>query len=609
MKKANYTRLLATVLVLVIAFGCFAGCGKTAEAPESKPVEEVSEAKENTSVAEKEESIALPDFPAVQTYEGAYEAKATELKQDLTHYGYEEPITLKVGKAYSNEFTWREGEDATNNVWSSLLSELGINQEIIFNVDDSQFATKMATSIVSGEYPDIIQCNMTQLQEYAASGVIADITDVFEEYATDELKNYIADTIDGSKYEGQLYGIARKVSTIGGPMMMFIRQDWLDNLGLEVPTTIEELKNVAKAFTENDPDGDGIDDTYGLGIAGKDGFTYWSGIQTFFECYGAAPGTFSGNFSFIEKDGKVVWGGELVDEMKAGLADLKEMYENGWLAKGFSTMDYVQLQSDIATDTCGIYFAPNWGSQTAQVDVWKNDINANIIAAPLPNGMGEGSAKTYSISSPGLFYAVSSKCEHPEALIKLMNTTVNVIEYPENDAQSKLFNASDGSDVYAYNIIKFYKIDGFEQLREFKDVVDSGILPDGAFGAVTTAANGTFLVKDAMANGTLEGLIKADDPDIINGAAQYEIYGPDGAMEVLIKYFDSGSINQGVYLAPATETMVNAYPILDKMALEIIVKIVCGDSVDSYDEFLASWYELGGTDVLKEVNDWYSLNK
>lgn len=40
-------------------------------------------------------------------------------------------------------------------------------------------------------------------------------------------------------------------------MMMFIRQDWLDNLNLEIPTTMEELKAVAKAFTEQDPDGNG----------------------------------------------------------------------------------------------------------------------------------------------------------------------------------------------------------------------------------------------------------------------------------------------------------------------------------------------------------------
>ena len=45
-----------------------------------------------------------------------------------------------------------------------------------------------------------------------------------------------------------------------------IRKDWLDNLGLEVPTTPEELLAVAEAFTYDDPDGNGVDDTYAINI-------------------------------------------------------------------------------------------------------------------------------------------------------------------------------------------------------------------------------------------------------------------------------------------------------------------------------------------------------
>lgn len=46
---------------------------------------------------------------------------------------------------------------------------------------------------------------------------------------------------------------------------LVIRKDWLDKLGLKAPTTVDELFAVAKAFTEKDPDGNGKNDTYGLG--------------------------------------------------------------------------------------------------------------------------------------------------------------------------------------------------------------------------------------------------------------------------------------------------------------------------------------------------------
>ena len=45
---------------------------------------------------------------------------------------------------------------------------------------------------------------------------------------------------------------------------IWINQTWLDNLGLDVPTTTEELYTVLKAFKENDPNGNGIQDEYPL---------------------------------------------------------------------------------------------------------------------------------------------------------------------------------------------------------------------------------------------------------------------------------------------------------------------------------------------------------
>jgi putative aldouronate transport system substrate-binding protein len=61
--------------------------------------------------------------------------------------------------------------------------------------------------------------------------------------------------------------------------VMWIRQDWLDNLGLKVPTTLAELDDVLYKFTFNDPDKNGKNDTYGLGGDGYDFRTFWPWIQ------------------------------------------------------------------------------------------------------------------------------------------------------------------------------------------------------------------------------------------------------------------------------------------------------------------------------------------
>ena len=78
-----------------------------------------------------------------------------------------------------------------------------------------------------------------------------------DKYSNEGLNRLV--TVDGQLYAfqepAQLYNRAG----------LFIRQDWLDNLGLEAPTTLDEFLEVARAFTFDDPDGNGEDDTYGFG--------------------------------------------------------------------------------------------------------------------------------------------------------------------------------------------------------------------------------------------------------------------------------------------------------------------------------------------------------
>jgi putative aldouronate transport system substrate-binding protein len=73
-----------------------------------------------------------------------------------------------------------------------------------------------------------------------------------------------------------------------------IRKDWLDKLGLEAPTNPEELLAVAKAFTEEDPDGNGQDDTYGLG-----GFIVGPGLGNRFDFIMGAYGV-PGVWNFLD---------------------------------------------------------------------------------------------------------------------------------------------------------------------------------------------------------------------------------------------------------------------------------------------------------------------
>lgn len=102
------------------------------------------------------------------------------------------------------------------------------------------------------------------------SGRVKAIDEDIEKYMPDRLKE-IYDKYPQTFYpvtkDGKTYGLACAPVLTEGQVMV-IRQDWLDNLGLKAPATLDEFEAVIRAFTEDDPDGNGKKDTYGFTYEG-----------------------------------------------------------------------------------------------------------------------------------------------------------------------------------------------------------------------------------------------------------------------------------------------------------------------------------------------------
>ena len=103
--------------------------------------------------------------------------------------------------------------------------------------------------------------------------------------------------------------------------MLWIRQDWLDNLKLEVPTTIDELEEVMRAFTEDDPDGNGQDDTYGLGGDGYDFRSFWPWIQSY---------DYTHYDRWVVDDAGNVQYGPAAENTRKWLTDVADLYAKGY---------------------------------------------------------------------------------------------------------------------------------------------------------------------------------------------------------------------------------------------------------------------------------------
>jgi putative aldouronate transport system substrate-binding protein len=146
-----------------------------------------------------------------------------------------------------------------------IKDELKINLKLVLLPStQSDQDTKINAAAASNSLPDIFFASRDTWYKLVQAGLIAKVDDLLPmmpvrtaSHYSDPDRNRLV-TVDGS-----MYGLPDPGAM---PMTdgLVIRQDWLDKLGLTAPTTLDEFLAVAKAFTFNDPDGNGKNDTYGF---------------------------------------------------------------------------------------------------------------------------------------------------------------------------------------------------------------------------------------------------------------------------------------------------------------------------------------------------------
>jgi len=525
-------------------------------------------------------------------------------------FGYDEPVTIKVGYAVVNDFEWYGGESFTDNTWVNLYKEHNIIPEILYEVDRSQWETKLSTAIMSGNYPDVFKVKPNDFVSYANTGVAGDITAALEEYASDELKAYLASdggmALQSVTVDGKIYGLPVIGSSYDTVPLMFIRQDWLDKLELDMPETMEELKAVAHAFTYDDPDGNGKADTYGLALNGVDILNSGNGdVNAIFNAYNAYPGN-DGLSMVTGADGKVTWGGTNAEGMKAGLAFLQDLYQDGALAKDFITMDSEAIFEEAGSGRCGIWFGPTWGGMNPAKDLLASNPDVHITSAPVPDGLNQGGSKALLISAVSGVYCVSAMCENPEVLIKLANLNVDKIGSPDSEEEYNMYfgdyaNYSGWKASLLHLEVPNKNYDNYLKM--------SAALESGDSSQLNTEQISKLAMITAYLDAHEAGSIDAADTTISGGISNYTIFcDPQGSYAAIHRLVQEDRLINSAYNAFQTATMSENSATLKKLTVETIVKIITGDSVDSYDTFLNSWYALGGESAIAEAQEWADAN-
>lgn len=152
-----------------------------------------------------------------------------------------------------------------------IRDELNINLTYVIVPTGEDGEAKLNAAAAANDLPDLFQIvsanndSRGALLRLVDLGLVAPVEDLMP-LMPERVKTHYNDPllIDLVTFNGHQYGFPEP-PPLPKREGFVIRKDWLDKLGLEAPTTTEELLAVAQAFTEQDPDGNGQNDTYGLG--------------------------------------------------------------------------------------------------------------------------------------------------------------------------------------------------------------------------------------------------------------------------------------------------------------------------------------------------------
>ncbi|MFW8576516.1 extracellular solute-binding protein [Enterococcus entomosocium] len=194
-------------------------------------------------------------------------------------------------------------------------------------VPDASKTERLNAALASNSLADIVsltEINNTTVRSSLASGMFWDVEPYLEEFPN--LAEISEDRLESSRIDGHIYGVPflKPIARYG----VLVRKDWLDNLGLDVPSTLEELSAVAQAFTEGDPDGNGVDDTVGF-VERDESFNV--GFRSLSDYFGAD------NWFTITDDDEVM-PSFMQPEYKEAMEWFRNIYDNGWMNSDFAVM-------------------------------------------------------------------------------------------------------------------------------------------------------------------------------------------------------------------------------------------------------------------------------
>lgn len=368
--------------------------------------------------------------------------------------------------------------------------------------------------------------------------------------------------------------------------IMMIRKDWLAELGLKTPQTIEELEETAAVFQKKT----GAD--FGIGLTHKVLGQSVGNMAGLMNLFGSYPG------AWIEEDGELI-PGEISQNTKMALEALKRFYQKGILQKEFPLYDYGKLSQEVMNERLGIVIAPFWVYDSLIGKEIAENQDSRWTAAPIPvlDGTKGAIMDTVTIEK---YWVISKDCKNPEAVIKLFNLFVNFeTDYPKEAKPENGF-------IWEWAAAQYFDPNDVDVMFDaFNKQVASGDLltpPDVSNRLLSYWLEGEGYYKWKAEGGTYPKN---------NGYGKFLArVDEDGAWGTVRRLVNEGRYELNKYYGLPTDAMNSRQDVLNEMTEETFVKMVMGETpIEKFEEYRKKWLELGGQEMIDEVNQWYIENK
>ncbi len=389
----NAKRLLALLLAALMVMAMFAGCSK--KESEGSTDNKESQSSEETADNTEKEDQGGEEEPAgsVPTFKVATVRWTDGWPIDFLEQGVMKQLEEKAGVDIDWQVyyfgDWSEQKSlllAGSDLPDAFLGSIALN------------ASDMSTNIE----------NITELTPYINADIMPNLTAAMEK--APELKAI------ATSRDGKIYSLPKKLPL--RPLVcgdeMYINREWLDRLGLSMPTNIEELANVMEAFATQDADGDG-DPTNHFALTASAGGNLAGDLRHILAPFGTMVSR-DGNYMGLNKNGEPVFV-PAQENYKEAVKWMHDLWERGILDPEYFTQEGSAVTSKLQNEG---------GSKVGIVFGWTADaqVSTNVGQFELVPAI-EGYDGTHYVEAAANYldiadreFVITKKCSDPETLLK-----------------------------------------------------------------------------------------------------------------------------------------------------------------------------------------------